>query len=332
MEDRPEPLARLVEAVSREKAEVDFQALDETVRAYLDWSDEKRREELQGEDYTDRELGEHLFQRSIGEDDYPDYIDHQWFAHLVSLERVLLEPEQIPPGYQETYLRLLRKYGEDFELMYEHYRAIQRGGRSDYRIWSRNTAASRNAYEAAQLAFTGQTIDRPELKEHVLQPSSVIFLRQFMESSIRNALGVERFFDARVEWYFEPSFRELVAFLEDHPEKIYLPVAGSLLRNIYAWTNIYLHDRILPPVWQLEWALSFTRPLYEETGAQEGKPASGDAANPGSIVFRRSFYEDRFHSLLETYLDGRHGSKKVRLVGTADDPEARLVDGDAFPG
>lgn len=84
---------------------------------------------------------------------------------------------------------------------------------------------------------------------------SVLNLRQSIEIRTKRAVGVYKVININ-KCRNDFGFKELINFIESHKQLVtYDSFSFDVLKSIYNWSSDYIHNAILPMIWQVEHAL-----------------------------------------------------------------------------
>lgn len=91
---------------------------------------------------------------------------------------------------------------------------------------------------------------------------AVLNLRQSIEVRTKRALGIWKV-EKKDKKCNDLSYAKLIEFIECNTDLIeYDKLSFNTLKNIYNWSSDYVHNAILPLIWQIEYALLVIKEYY----------------------------------------------------------------------
>lgn len=110
--------------------------------------------------------------------------------------------------------------------------------------------------------FSQQLLRRYFYNQNPILPSTVILLRQSIETKFLQSFGIEKFKRNRSDAIV--SISKILNFCKSKKDKISIPVDVDLIIDINKWCNHYVHTGNFSfYTWEIEWAHHILKPLFQ---------------------------------------------------------------------
>lgn len=291
--DNPKPIPRklrnlfdYIESTKFKYTKKYYRELNKNYRQFYDFLDDIYNSWFPNKDYSDEHIAEEIFIREAKHKDLRNLYKYKFLALLRSIDRTYENIKHyFENGEKESYKDariLLRGFSLEGMIFLSEAHYYVEGKRTGWVCSKRNIANSREIFHAAKMVFV-KKVSVNDLSSHIIMPTSVVLIRQFIEIRIKNALGIRTIHekDGRIK---RIPADKLIAIIEKYRNEIEFPIKISLLKKIHNWTQYYIHGGMIPESWIIEWAFHILSPLATYGESDEMYSAYG-AIKITQIVF-----------------------------------------------
>ena len=191
-----------------------------------------------------------------------------------------------------------------------------------YGLHGINTSTTFEIYKAASITLRG-SLSEKYIGSRLIYKVSVFFIRQALELRLNKILGIYLPWDKKKNRPIKIHLtKDILKLMEDNSNNIILPVSISKIKNIYSWTNWYIHAGIHAPEYITEWALNILKPLF----------SSGHHKNfqsiHGSVKIKKSFYASAVAIIENGYKNKSEQYANIKIICGDNYRESIVVNDD----
>lgn len=282
---------------SKEKQKEDYEKCFKELYQYMLKIYESKFSELKK--YTDECLAGLILKFEYDEKTYKEWIKYQFvviFSILNDINDKILQDYSKDKKNQKDLFDFLNEFSSDLIIFLQEHGVFLLGSEKDFGHYKANVEQSLFVYIGID-TFLYKNIYSSALDKKFLLHLNIFSLRQAIELRCKEILGIYSVTNSSNKINKNFMGNRLIQIIKDHQAEIKLPLAMSIVENIYEWSNSYIHAGYKPPIWQVAFAHKISKDFFM----------------PNKIEIKETFYKT-----LESIINAENAVKVLQFPKPLD--------------